>query len=780
MSSCRATSFYLAPGVVKYFKDHTVAAVLPDGQWAAIKHRGDIARLKQEHALWDGTVLCGPRYQDGLRGLHRNISTDGSLVEIWNVDERSIEGRRPTDAAVYALHKWAIAGDAQAVGGVRQLVETIAPGAPKSVRNAMREAVLRGEHHAVDVVAAAWRAELLRNPDQIVELLRTVRIPFRSVPEARLEQMLRAVVATGRSVDAQVLISKMIDGSQMLDAGTGQLLAQDTTTSSVVLGILALNGNYVTRQYVAQNPNTPVSILEQLSKDDDSLVRCDVAINPNTPVAILEQLSKDDDSRVRCDVARNPNTSVAILEQLSKDEYEYARASAAGNPNTPVSILEQLSKDDDSSVRCGVARNPNTPVAILELFSHYLNEDFIPDDVSVETSVAQNPNTPVPILEWLSGEGHEDIKYSVACHPNTPVGTLEELAEDRDAIVRCGVAGNPNTPAAVLEQLATSPRVADGLPERDGDRYGGVRRAVADNLSTPVAILEQLSKDEDAGVRGSAAKNPNTPVSILEQLSKDDEWYARRGVARNPNTPVAILEQLSKDEDAGVRGSAAKNPNTPVSILEQLSKDDDSRVRATVAQNQSTRVETLNGTTLTRRSGAHNDQYEYHAIVNGIPFELRTTSDLAYNALVQYGAPAADYPATISDVSELGRAGVPFWFPDDTLKLRHTLAESTVQINDTILTPRVVSSPRELTENSNYMGNCTSGYEEGIRRDQTLILALNDATSMTSTLYNVEILRGSDGRWDTIAEINSRFNEGVTDDEQRVLTERLTEILRSV
>ena len=728
MSSCRATSFYLAPGVQRYFRDHTLAAVLPDGTWIEIKHRGDIARLRRKYPTWDGTVLCGSKCTDGLIGLRNKVTAAGSTVEIWNIDERSIEGRRPEDAAIHALHKWAITGDTKTIGGVRQLVETIAPGAPKSVRNAFEAAILRGEHHAVDVISAAWRAELLRNPDQIVELLRTVRIPFRSVPEARLEQMLRAVVATGRSVDAQVLISKMIDGSQMLDAGTGQLLAQDTTTSSVVLGILALNGNYVTRQYVAQNPNTPVSILEQLSKDDDSLVRCDVAINPNTPVAILEQLSKDDDSRVRCDVARNPNTSVAILEQLSKDEYEYARASAAGNPNTPVSILEQLSKDDDSSVRCGVARNPNTPVAILELFSHYLNEDFIPDDVSVETSVAQNPNTPVPILEWLSGEGHEDIKYSVACHPNTPVGTLEELAEDRDAIVRCGVAGNPNTPAAVLEQLATSPRVADGLPERDGDRYGGVRRAVADNLSTPVAILEQLSKDEDAGVRGSAAKNPNTPVSILEQLSKDD----------------------------------------------------DSRVRATVAQNQSTRVETLNGTTLTRRSGAHNDQYEYHAIVNGIPFELRTTSDLAYNALVQYGAPAADYPATISDVSELGRAGVPFWFPDDTLKLRHTLAESTVQINDTILTPRVVSSPRELTENSNYMGNCTSGYEEDIRRDQTLILALNDATSMTSTLYNVEILRGSDGRWDTIAEINSRFNEGVTDDEQRVLTERLTEILRSV
>ena len=701
MSSCRATSFYLAPGVAKYFKDHTVAAVLPDGQWAAIQHRGDIARLKQEHPTWDGTVLCGPRYQDGLRGLRRNISTDGGLVEIWNVDERTIEGRRPLGAAVYALHKWAIAGDAQAVGGVRQLVETVAPGAPKSVRNALEAAVLRGEHHAVDVVAAAWRAELLRNPDQIVELLRTARIPFRSVPEARLEQMLRAVVGPGRSVDAQVLISNMINGSGMLDAGTKRLLAL-SSTSPAILKLLAMESTPDIRQLVAENPNTSVAVIEQLAKDEDAYVRSDVARNLNTPVTILEQLAKDDDSRVRR----------------------------------------------------GVAENPSTPVSILEQFSHYLDEDFfIMDDALVETGVAQNPNTPASVLEWLSEYKYEDLKYSVARHSNTPVETLEQLAKDADKYAHSAVAENPNTPVAVLEQLATSAWDADGIPERDGDRYGGARSAVA--------------------------RNPNTPVTILEQLAKDEDEYVRGAVGQNPNTPVAALEQLAKDEDAYVRRYVAGNLNTPVTILEQLSKDDDMRVRSATEHSQSTPVERLAGTTLARRSGVHDDQYEYHAIENGIPFELRTTSDLAYNALVQYGAPAADYPATISDVSELGRAGVPFGFPDDTLKLRHTLAESTVRINDIVLTPRVVSSPRALTENANYMGNCTAGYEHHIRDNESLIIALDDKTTpQGATVYNVEIQRGESGRWDTIGEINSRFNSGVSDAEYRTIEAQVAELLQ--
>jgi len=345
------------------------------------------------------------------------------------------------------------------------------------------------------------------------------------------------------------------------------------------------------------------------------------------------------------------------------------------------------------------------------------------------------------------------VRLAMAGNLNTPVTILEQLAKDGDSRVRRGVAENHNTPVAVLEQLATSAWDAGGNPAFDGDSYGGARSAVA--------------------------RNPNTPVTILEQLAKDEDEYVRGAVGQNPNTPVAVLEQLAKDEIANVRAYVARNLNTPVTVLEQLVKDEEAYVRSASKQNQSIPVERLTGTTLARRSGVHDDQYEYHAIESGIPFELRTTADLAYNTLVQYGAPAVDYPDVITSVRDVGRANAPFGFADDTLKLRHTLAESTVTVEDTVLTPRVISSPRALTENANYMGNCTAGYEHHIRDNESLIIALDDKTTpQGATVYNVEIQRGESGRWDTIGEINSRFNSGVSDAEYRTIEAQVAELLQ--
>ena len=731
--------------MLRYFKDYTLAAVLPDGSWVEIKHRGDIARFKQEHALWDGTILCGPRQQGGLGELRTRIAADGSTVEVWDINHRIIEGRRPENAAAYVLHKWAVTGDTQAVGGVRQLIETIAPGVPRSVRTALEAAALRGEHQAVDVVAAAWRAGLLRNPDQIVELLKHSRIPLRSVPDPRLEQLLAGIVATGRDVDALAFISSMIDGSQMLNAGTGLLLAKDTTTSSAVLQALALNGNYDTRQYVAENPNTPVATLLQLAKDENESVRSHVAENPNTPVATLLQLAKDENESVRSHVAENPNTPVATLLQLSQDENKSVRSNVARNPNTPVATLLQLSGDSEERVRGYVARNPNTPVVTLL----QLSKD---EDKSVRDAITHNLSTPVPLLEQLSRDADASVRSAVARNRYTPIATLLQLSKDADESVRRNVANNPNTPVAVLEQLATSAAVGHPGRTRDRDGYGGVRSAVAENPHTPVAVLEQLSKNSGKLVQMAVAKNPHTPVAVLEQLSKNSEVVVRLYVAENPNTPPAAILRLSKDWDESVRSWLAKNPHAPVAILEQLSKDADEWVRVAVACNPSTPVATLlqlSGDSDERvcdavtqnpstpvslleqlaTSAWHADRVEHHAIKNGIPLELHSTLDLAYHDLVQYGASAADYPDVITAVGDVGRANMSFRFSDDTLKLRHTFAESTVQVGDAVLTPRVISSRRELTENSNYMGNCTSGYEAAIRLDESLIIALDDTSS---------------------------------------------------
>jgi hypothetical protein len=846
MSSCRATSFYLAPGVLRYFKDHTLAAVLPDGSWVAIKHRGDIARLKQEHPLWDGTVLCGRRGRGGLGELRSHIAADGSTVEVWHINDRIIEGRRPENAAVYALHKWAVTGDTQAVGGVRQLIETIAPGAPKSVRSALREAAERGEHHAVDVVAAAWRAGLMRNPDQIVELLKHSRIPFRSIPDPRLEQLLAGVVATGRNVDALAFIASMIDGSQMLDAGARRLLAEDATTTPAILQVLAMDTSVTVRIAVAENPNTPVATLELLAHDAYGFVRQSVADNPNTTARVLGLLALEEDEDMRHSVARHLNTPSVDLELLGHDTNTYIRMDVARNPNTPVAILELLARDHDYDVRVRVAEHPNTTATALEqlvregdeemrvLVARHLNtpvsvlEQLVGEEEEAEVCVADNPNTTAAVLELLAGSSAVVVRCHVARRSDAPAALLEQLAKDEDSHVVENVAGNPNAPVSVLEQLSTyrstfvQAQVAGNpntpvsvVEELLQSRNGMIRMAVAKSLNTTSATLEQLAKDSDNDVRSRVAGNPNTPGATLERLAQDWDDGVRSRVAENPNTPAAALEQLRDDENSQVqtlsignpntsasdldalahgtvraRMAVAMHPNTPVATLEQMAQDSHEHVRQRVAENPNTPSDTVAQLTRNtvvldgvqaRRGDDHDDRYEYQAVKNNTLLELNTTTDLLYDVLAQYGAPAVDYPQTISDVRELGRANAQFGFADDTLKLRHTLAESTVTIENTVLTPRVISSPRALTENANYMGNCTAGYESYIRNNESLIIALDDKTTpQGDTVYNVEIQRGESGRWDTIGEINSRFNNGVTDEEEGAIKTRVAAILQSM
>lgn len=150
MSSCRATSFYLAPGVQRYFRDHTIVAVLKDGSWVEITHRGDVARISKEHPDWDGSVLCGSK--GGVKKLRAELLDDPAKVQRWNVDERVVEGRRP-DGPQFVLHRMSWNG-LDAVGGARQVIDSVLPGANKTLRKAATSLI---EEHGE---AAALRLSL--------------------------------------------------------------------------------------------------------------------------------------------------------------------------------------------------------------------------------------------------------------------------------------------------------------------------------------------------------------------------------------------------------------------------------------------------------------------------------------------------------------------------------------------------------------------------------------------------------------------------------------------
>lgn len=88
-SRCRSKTFYLAPGVYRTFAEYSVKAVLSDGTLQKITHRRGIRALQKEHPEWDGMCIVTPKNPDG------SVTEGGEYGELWRLDERLIEGRRP-------------------------------------------------------------------------------------------------------------------------------------------------------------------------------------------------------------------------------------------------------------------------------------------------------------------------------------------------------------------------------------------------------------------------------------------------------------------------------------------------------------------------------------------------------------------------------------------------------------------------------------------------------------------------------------------------------------
>ena len=133
VSKCRSTSFYLAPGYAVYFRDSTLVAVMPDGEWVEIKHRRDVSKIKQSRSEWDGSVLYAKNVQ-GVERLRDLLIENPARVERWYTDERVIEGRRPRGEQ-FALHRLCWLGMHRS-GGSRQIVEESLPGLNRPLRTA--------------------------------------------------------------------------------------------------------------------------------------------------------------------------------------------------------------------------------------------------------------------------------------------------------------------------------------------------------------------------------------------------------------------------------------------------------------------------------------------------------------------------------------------------------------------------------------------------------------------------------------------------------------------
>lgn len=227
MASCRSTSFYLAPGVYRKFGHYALAAVLPGGEIVEISHRKMVKELMREHPLWDGLVLCANRAVLGKSSIVDALINTPASVERWYIDERVIEGRRPTGRA-YTLHRLAHGG-VEAIGGMQQAMSNLLATSDPSVRRAAAKLIEHAGRNAAYRVSLALAAQGFLDAHTIANLLRT-KTPYEHATFAPVDveatRAAFAVMQTRYPNEYQACIAQMLDGSTLGPAWLGEYLSQ--------------------------------------------------------------------------------------------------------------------------------------------------------------------------------------------------------------------------------------------------------------------------------------------------------------------------------------------------------------------------------------------------------------------------------------------------------------------------------------------------------------------------------------------------------------------------
>lgn len=723
MSRCRATSFYVAPGVMLYFAECTIAIVAADGSLTEVTHRSDVARFERDHPDWDGLVVVGPR--GGMYALCAQLAADATQVQMWRVDSRVVEGRRPKDAATFALHR-CVMKDVNAAGGVASLVQALAPTAPRSLRKALGLSVGQGAFHSAHVVSSAWRSGLLADPNVAVRLLESSRMPLRVIPDGRLEALFATLTAGGRAVDVEALLSELVSPA-LLDAGAQRILAK--------------------------NPATPPALLQYLllhSNEPD--IAWKAATNPSTPSEALVAALSSGDHRVRERAMENPNMPQHILSAaLVGDDVDMAIAAAYNKSCPPEALVEAFSS---SLLRSAIAANPNLPVScILEALAD--------EDVNVAFRAAMNPSAPPEALTAALSHDQERVRVAAATNAATSAADLVGALRDPSPEVRLAAASHSAPPDALAAALF------------DQDRR--VRRAAARNSHTAPDALAAALRGDDHDLQLEAARNPSTPRQALAEAFVSGDQRVRAAVVGNPSIPSELVDAAMSDPDRTLRYEAVLNPIASPAALSAVMTDP-LRVplRAGAAGNPSAPWDVVVGC-------GHDDVIQSRAVLEDRPMPLDTACDLSYDRLVKSGAEPTDSPTVISSVTDIGAEALPFRFPEDTLRVRHTLHSSTVSVNGEALQPRVLSSGRQLRENATFMGNCTKTYADRIRDDSTLVVAFDTVgpDGGRRTVYNVSLERDLGGRWSVISEVNSRFNDGIDSATRSQIEDQLNDLLEA-
>jgi hypothetical protein len=437
MSSCRSTSFYVAPGIQHYFATTTLATYHEDS-WHEFTHRRDLENFQKEHPDWD--QLCYVTHNvgsDGIEVIKEAIVRKPESIEIWKIDTRVVNGRAPSGAspALFALAHRGLSG----AGGVSQLTDRVFPDASKALRRTANAAAeLPGAHLAL-ATAVALRPYI--DDTACVTLLdnatlATSAMSYAPVDPALLAEVYEKLTQHYSTSRAASLISEITTLSG-LDESARYVLALHTDNPQI-LAALAHDPSYRVRAEVGRRPITPPDALDLLASDLETGAPHPVAENPVTRPETLDHLSTSENTEVRAKVASNPATTPETLAKLGVDEYWDVCAAVARNPNCPPETMIIL-RAENWNMLTEIAANPAcSPSEVASLIDGM--------DYAVHIAAIKNPNCPPEILLEISTRMNWAERREVVMNPACPVTILTSLAIDDDWDVRGSVADHHATP----------------------------------------------------------------------------------------------------------------------------------------------------------------------------------------------------------------------------------------------------------------------------------------------------------------------------------------------
>jgi hypothetical protein len=201
MTSCRADSFYVAPGEYRSFDEWALFTQV-DGQWVRATHRRDIERFSAT-GNWDGVCYVlwrtpGDRDDSSPLRIESVLAKEPDRIELWRLDDRLVNGKR--SGPEYLLHAVAKYGTARA-GGVRDTVGGLLGVSPAS------KAVVR------------WFSEQPPHPTAQASALKLLHAANKVLDDSAMQSLVASMRAAG-AVPMPVFDTALVSDLRFLERYT--------------------------------------------------------------------------------------------------------------------------------------------------------------------------------------------------------------------------------------------------------------------------------------------------------------------------------------------------------------------------------------------------------------------------------------------------------------------------------------------------------------------------------------------------------------------------------